>query len=121
MTHLTTVLIVEDEALVRMHGVDLLQDAGFLVLEAADADEALTVLDERAEVQLLFSDIDMPGSMNGLELAAVAYERWPHIHLLVTSGHHRLDNADVPGTGRFIRKPWTADTLLEQINALADN
>ena len=111
----SAVLVVEDEPLVRMHGVDILKDAGFDVFEAADADEALLILGDDVEVHLLFSDVDMPGSMNGLQLAQVVHERWPHIHLLLTSGHHKLQDAEMPGSGKFVRKPWTSESLVRQI------
>ncbi|MFS2108089.1 response regulator [Sphingomonas sp. Sphisp140] len=110
-----TVLVVEDDALIRMHGVDILGDGGFHVLEAANADDALVILSDRADVQLLFSDIDMPGSMDGLNLARVVCERWPSIHLLLTSGQHGLQDGDVPGTARFVRKPWSSQGLLDRV------
>jgi len=113
-----SVLVVEDDALVRMHGMDILEDAGFNVLEASNADDALVILTGGAEVHLLLSDVDMPGSIDGVGLARVVHERWPEVHLLLTSGHHRLADADLPPAGRFIRKPWTADGLLGQVRAL---
>lgn len=113
-----TVLVVEDDALVRMHGTDIFEEAGFKVIEADNADEALAFLDQGAEVHLLFSDIDMPGSIDGLELARIVHERWPRIHLLVTSGHHRLHDADVPGLGRFVRKPWQSGAIMTGVETL---
>ncbi|MCD6070007.1 MAG: response regulator receiver protein, partial [Microvirga sp.] len=80
------ILLVEDEPLVRMAAADDLQDAGFHVLEAANADVALAVLESCSDdVQVLFTDIDMPGSMNGLALAESVQQRWPHISLLISS------------------------------------
>jgi DNA-binding NtrC family response regulator len=111
-------LIVEDETLIRMHGADLLEEAGFTVLEAADADEALSILRNRGGVQLLFSDVDMPGSMDGLELAYLVQKRWPHIRLLLTSGHHRLVARHLPMTGAFVRKPWEHASLVEKVRGL---
>lgn len=84
----TRILVVEDETLIRMVGAEILEDAGFDVLEAADADEALRILQAHDDVLLLFSDVDMPGSMDGLDLARVVHERWPDIRLLLTSGRH---------------------------------
>lgn len=115
---LSTVLIVEDETLVRMHGSDVLGEAGFEVIEAADADEALAILGRHDGVHLLFSDIDMPGSMDGLKLAQLVHERWPHIRLLLTSGHYRLDDGELPAEGRFLRKPWKQDALVGSIRNL---
>lgn len=112
-----TVLVVEDDILVRMHGVDILEDAGFTVLEADSADQALALLAEHDDVHLLFSDIDMPGSMNGVELARLVHARWPLIALLLTSGHHHIDEKNLPDRGRFVRKPWTQERLLATIQA----
>lgn len=114
----STVLIVEDDVLVRMHGADILEAAGFRVLEADSADDALTILNEETDIHLLFSDIDMPGSMNGLDLAHVVHERWPGIPLLLTSGHHRLQEGEAPDVAKFIRKPWFSETLLGHVNTL---
>jgi CheY-like chemotaxis protein len=114
----STVLIVEDEILVRMHGAEMLEDAGFVVLEAANADEALEILDGLDLVHLLFSDIDMPGSMDGLELARLVHERWPLIRLLLTSGFHRLDPSKLPAKGQFMRKPWENNALVERVREL---
>jgi len=111
----TAVLVVEDEPLVRMHGIDILKDAGFDVFEAADADEALLILGDGTEVHLLFSGVDMPGSMDGLQLAHLVHERWPHIHLLLTSGHHKLRDTEMPDAGKFVRKPWTSEALVRQV------
>lgn len=114
----STVLIVEDETLVRMLGTDILEEAGFIVVEAADADEAMVVLQGQPDVHLLFSDVDMPGTMDGLELARLVHERWPQIRLLLTSGHHRLASSDIPGTGQFVPKPWSGTTLVDRIRGL---
>ena len=111
----TTVLVVEDETLVRMYSVGILEDAGFAVLEAESADEALTLLDQHGEVRLLFSDVDMPGSMDGLALARLVHQRWPHIRLLLTSGHHHLQSAVIPDDGQFVRKPWSDKILIDKI------
>jgi CheY-like chemotaxis protein len=110
------VLVVEDEALVRMNGVDILEDAGYTVLEAANADEAMEILNQALNIELLFSDIDMPGSMDGAALAQLVHERWPKIHLLLTSGHHRLTDADVPDHGRFLQKPYSGEAMVEKID-----
>ena len=118
---ISTVLVVEDEILVRMHSADMLEEAGFVVLEAADADEALVILNGLEHVHLLFSDIDMPGSMDGLDLAKIVHDRWPHIRLLLTSGHHRLTLDHLPADGQFVRKPWTQDALLGRIRQLLVN
>jgi CheY-like chemotaxis protein len=114
----TTVLVVEDELLVRMHGVGILEDAGFIVLEAENADEAVAILDRHDEVRLLFSDVDMPGTMDGLELARMVHQRWPAIRLLLTSGHHHLQNATLPDDGQFVRKPWSEAILVNKVRSV---
>ncbi|WP_218775988.1 response regulator [Sphingomonas sp. TZW2008] len=116
--HCPTVLIVEDEPLVRMHGCDLLESAGFDVIEAQTADEALDLLERHGHVRLLFSDVDMPGSMDGLELARRVHLRWPKIGLLMTSGHHRLTPEMIPDHGRFIAKPWRENNVLAEMRAI---
>ncbi|MBV1688436.1 response regulator [Novosphingobium sp. G106] len=113
-----TVLIVEDETLVRMHGVDLLEEAGFQVIEAANADDALVLLRSHNEIGLLFSDIDMPGSMNGLELARAVHAEWPSMRLLLTSGHHNLTESSIPDDGKFVGKPWTEGKLIAKVQAV---
>jgi CheY-like chemotaxis protein len=112
-----TILVVEDEALIRMHGVDILESEGFDVLEAETADEAVALLDTHNTIHLLFSDIDMPGSMDGIELARLVHARWPNIGLLLTSGHREVPEGTLPDHGRFVRKPWTEAMLVEKIRA----
>src|SRR3954451_9536455 len=81
-----TVLIVEDEMLLRMRAVDIVEDAGFTTLEAVNADDALAILEARSDIDMLFTDIQMPGSMNGLKLAHAVHERWPLIKIILVSG-----------------------------------
>jgi two-component system, response regulator PdtaR len=112
----TVVLVVEDQPLVRMTAADELEEAGFRVLEAANADEALEVLEAHAGiVQVLFTDIDMPGSMDGMELAEEVYRRWPHILLLVSSGYARPHPDEIPDHGQFVPKPYIGATLVRHI------
>jgi CheY-like chemotaxis protein len=112
------ILVVEDEAIVRMHGCDMLESAGFEVIEAGTADEAVTLLEEHDDVRLIFSDIDMPGSMDGLELAALVHDRWPRIGFLITSGHRRPCGGDLPDEGQFIAKPWQEDRVVGKIRSI---
>lgn len=111
----TTVLIVEDEVFVRMIGVDMLEDAGYRVFEAENADEALQILSGDAHVEVLFTDIRMPGKMDGLALAEFVHARWPDIKLLVTSGHCCLSDQEVPDGGHFVAKPYRLDTVVDHI------
>lgn len=113
------VLLVEDEPLVRVTAADELEEAGFQVLEAANADVALKVLEARSdEVQVLFTDVDMPGSMDGLALAEQVYRRWPHVLLLISSGYARPDPNGIPDHGQFIPKPYGAATLIRHIHEM---
>ncbi|WP_457092577.1 response regulator [Microvirga sp. P5_D2] len=101
------VLIVDDESILRLNAIDMFEDAGFEVLEAENADRALQLLEIHAdEVTILFTDIHMPGSMDGMDLAREVHRRWPHILPVVTSGRVRLGDRDIPDSGRFILKPY---------------
>jgi CheY-like chemotaxis protein len=109
------VLIVEDEALVRMIAAESLVDAGFVVVEAATADEALATLTlEAAEVDLLFSDIQMPGRIDGLELATIVHDRWPWIAVMLASGALMPLRSEMPQDTRFIPKPYEMGYLVDQ-------
>ncbi len=113
------VLLVEDEPLVRMTAADELDDAGFRVLEAKNADEALVVLEAHSdEVQVLFTDVDMPGSMDGMALAERVYQRWPHVLLLISSGYARPHPDEIPDHGRFVPKPYRGETLVRHITEM---
>ncbi|WP_114943953.1 response regulator [Microvirga calopogonii] len=113
------VLLVEDELLVRMAAAEDLQDAGFHVLEAANADVALAVLEACSrDVQVLFTDIDMPGSMNGLDLAESVQQRWPHISLLISSAYHKPLPEQIPDDGRFVPKPYSSEDVVRCIREL---
>lgn len=103
-----TVLVVEDEPLVRMDISDQLQDFGFKVLEAANADEAVTMLIANPDIQIKFTDVDMPGGMDGLKLAAAVRDRWPPIKIIVTSGRRKVVMEDIPSDSRFFHKPYQA-------------
>jgi two-component system, response regulator PdtaR len=104
-TERPVVLIVEDDALVRASAIEWAKEAGFEAVEAANADEALQALENRNDVRVVFTDIDMPGSMDGLRLAHAIHNRWPPIKLVVTSGQLPADG-DLPKGGRFVRKPY---------------
>ena len=100
------VLLVEDEPLVRMDAADILENAGFEVIEAADAGAAREALDRRKDIHVLFTDVQMPGPMNGLDLAWLVHNHWPDVCLVITSGHLRPDRDRLPDTAVFIAKPY---------------
>jgi two-component system, response regulator PdtaR len=111
-----TILVVEDEALLRMYAADFLEENGFSVVEAENADTALKLLETRDDVRLLFTDVRMPGSCDGMELARKVHARWPHILLVITSGHLRPAHAEIPDHGHFIGKPYGTNELLAEVN-----
>ena len=113
------VLIVEDEPFVRLTGADLLAEAGFEVLEAGNADEALRILEATPEVRVVFSDVEMPGSLDGLGLARRICQRWPSIGIVLTSGH-RVRAETIPCDGRFLAKPYDGQALVRQIEEIVN-
>jgi len=100
------ILIVEDEALVRLYAVDTVTAAGFDVVEAASADEAIRILESRSDIRVVFTDIQMPGLMDGLKLAQAVRDRWRPIKIIVTSGRELATEDDLPEGGRFFAKPY---------------
>jgi CheY-like chemotaxis protein len=111
------VLIVEDELLVRLNAVRTIENAGFKVIEAANADEAIRILESRRDIRVIFTDINMPGSMDGLKLAHAVRHRWPPIKIIVTSGRDDVSEQDLPAGGRFIAKPYDPTQITDAISA----
>jgi CheY-like chemotaxis protein len=112
------VLVVEDEMLLRMRTVDMVEDAGFTSVEAVDADEAVAILESRSDIALLFTDIQMPGSMDGLKLAHAVHERWPPIKIILVSGQLKLANIDIPADSRFFGKPLEASEMIVEMQSM---
>lgn len=112
------VLIVEDEMLLRMRAVDMVEDAGYTSVEAVDADEAVTILEARSDIALLFTDIQMPGSMDGLRLAHAVHERWPPIKIILVSGALKLAKSDIPADSRFFGKPLEAKEMIAEMQEM---
>jgi CheY-like chemotaxis protein len=104
--------------MVRLLGADVLSHAGYTVIEAADAAEALSALETGPKVSLLFTDINMPGQMDGLALARLVHLRWPNIRLLIVSGRPDLSRHEMPVGGRFIPKPYGIENMLLQVRQL---
>jgi len=109
------VLVVEDEFLSRLHAVNLVEDAGYEAIEASNAEEAIAILEARKDIRIVFTDVDMPGTMDGLKLAHAIRTRWPPIELIVTSGHFNLSDADMPERGRFFPKPYRDRDIVSAI------
>lgn len=110
-----TVLVVEDELVLRMRAVDIVEDAGFHALEAVNADEALSILESRSDISLLFSDIQMPGTMDGLKLAQAVHLRWPSIKIILVSGQVKPTDDDKPADSRFFGKPVDVKEMISEL------
>jgi two-component system, response regulator PdtaR len=115
---LPVVLVVEDEPLLRMLAAEVVEEAGFVALEAGDADEAVALLESRPDIALLFTDIDMPGRMDGLNLAHAVRDRWPPVEILVVSGCVWARQADLPTNSRFVGKPYRAEAIVQELRSL---
>ena len=113
------ILVVEDEPIIRLGMVSSIQDAGFTVIEAANADEAIARLRQDDEVRVVVTDVDMPGSMDGIRLAHYVRHRWPPIRLLVISGKVGVVASELPEGARFMSKPYQEPTLIKTIETLA--
>jgi CheY-like chemotaxis protein len=109
------VLVVEDEMLLRMRAVDMVEDAGYTSVEAVDADEAVAILESRSDIALMFTDIQMPGSMDGLKLAHAVRERWPPIKIILVSGQLQPATIDIPADSRFYGKPLEAKEMIAEM------
>ena len=117
-TQVPNVLVVEDEMILRMRAVDLVEDAGFCPVEAVNADEAMSILESRSDISLLFTDIQMPGSMDGLKLAHAVHERWPSIKIILVSGQVKPSDAERPADSRFFGKPLGVEQMITELQAM---
>ncbi|HEY5047993.1 MAG TPA: response regulator [Rhizomicrobium sp.] len=106
---------MDDEWLLRWRARELLEGAGYQVVEAANADEALKILGRRADIALLFTDINMPGSLDGLQLAHEVHKRYPFVKLLITSGKVAPARESIPEEGVFISKPYSAESVVRHL------
>lgn len=113
------VLVVDDDALLRMNAADFLKDAGFKTVEAENAADALKIMETRSDVRILFTDVQMPGSIDGIELAKKIHANWPEVLLLITSGNACPSKRQMPDHGHFLSKPYRAAALVGEIHALA--
>lgn len=112
------VLVVEDEGLLRLSAAEMIEDAGFKVIEAANADEAIRILENRSDIRVVVTDIHMPGSMDGLKLAHAVRNRWPPIKIIVTSGREVPMEDDLPEGSRFLAKPYEPNTITGALHEL---
>lgn len=114
----TKILIVEDEPLIRLGIAATLEQAGFTTVEAADADEAVLQLESDSEIRVVVTDVDMPGSMDGLQLSHAIRKRWPPVHLIVVSGKIGVSVGALPARARFISKPFAEVSLINAISEM---
>lgn len=112
------VLIVEDEMMLRMRATDIVEDAGFMPVEAINADEAISILETRSDITVLFTDIQMPGSIDGLKLAHAVHKRWPAIKIMLVSGRVNPSDSEKPAESRFFAKPLSAERMIIELQAM---
>ena len=108
-TPVPNVLVVEDEMILRMRAVDIVEDAGFNPVEAINADQAIAILESRSDISVLFTDIQMPGSIDGLKLAHAVHDRWPSIKIILVSGQVKPADTERPADSCFFGKPLAAN------------
>lgn len=113
------VLVVEDDWLLRLLAIEMVEDTGLVAVEAANADEAIAILERRADIALIFTDIDMPGSMDGLKLAHAVRRRWPPVKIIIVSGKTLLTDDDLPSDTRFFPKPYSVPGMIAELQSLA--
>lgn len=111
------VLVVEDEPLIRLGMISLVEELGCEVLEAADADAALALIEEDPLVRVIITDVDMPGTMDGVRLAHLVRRRWPPIHMIVISGKVGVSAIELPERALFFAKPYDSDALLAAVRS----
>ena len=114
------VLVVEDHPLIRLAGLEIVASAGFEGIGAANADEAIQILEARTDIHLVFTDIEMPGTMDGLKLAHYIRDRWPPIQLMVASGRAIVEESQLPAGTRFFSKPYSDHTIIDEMTRLLD-
>ena len=114
----SAILIVEDIGLIRLDAVDMAEREGFLVFEAANADDAIAILEAHPEIRLVFTDVEMPGSMDGLKLAHYISLRWPPIRLIVVSGKMMCEQTALPEGGLFFPKPYRQSEIATAMRSL---
>lgn len=116
---LVGVLVVEDEPLVRLVALEAIEAAGFKAYAAADADEAISVLERQRNIRLVFTDINMPGSMDGIRLAHCVRDRWPPVQFIVTSGQLKFREAELPPGSVFVSKPYSPEQIVRKIEKMS--
>jgi len=116
----STVLLVEDEPLIRLFVAELLEDAGFKVVEAANANEALVLMWAGLDINVLLTDVDMPNGCNGFELARQVHELWPGVEILIMSGRQWPAEGDLPQGAAFLAKPCPNETIVSHVHSASE-
>lgn len=114
------ILVVEDEPLLLLDALDMVEDAGFTAYGASNADEAIRLLERHDDIRVLFTDVDMPGSMDGLRLAHAVRDRWPPMGIIVASGHIRVKAEELPENGMFFPKPYLPSVVAKTLHTIAE-
>lgn len=109
------VLVVDDDPFVRLDAVDMVEDLGFVAYQAANADDAIALLEKHDDIRILFTDINMPGSMDGLKLAHAVRKRWPPLVIMIASGHANVAKEKLPRDGVFFPKPYSSATFVREL------
>ncbi len=112
------ILVVEDHPLIRLNALELISEAGFAGVEASNADEAIRILAARPDIRLVFTDIEMPGTMDGLKLAHYIRGRWPKVHLIVASGKEIIQENQLPSGSKFFSKPYGDHSIIEEMTRM---
>jgi DNA-binding NtrC family response regulator len=113
------VLVVEDDAIQRWFAASMVEDAGFEAIEASNADEAVLILESRKDIRIVFTDINMPGSMDGMKLAACIRDRWPPVEVILTSGELGEKDVTLPARGLFFPKPYDPKAVSAAMRRMA--
>jgi two-component system, response regulator PdtaR len=117
-TERPVILIVEEEFLIRMHAAQMITEAGYDVVEAKNADDAIVILETRRDIRVVFTDLQIPGSMDGLKLAHAVRHRWPPIHIVATSAYDASLKDELPAGSVFLLKPYTEREIVGTLHAL---
>ena len=112
------VLVVEDQPLIRFNAVELVNSAGFEAIGAKNADEAIQILHARPDIHLVFTDVEMPGTMDGIRLTHYIRTRWPKIYLIVASGQRIIAENHLPNGSKFFPKPYSDDSIVKEIKRM---
>ena len=113
------VLVVEDDPILLMEAMDLVEDAGLTAYGARNADAAIGLLERHPDIRILFSDVEMPGTMDGLKLARAVRDRWPPVTIIMTSGRAKVTADDMPENGMFFAKPYPPTEIIQTLNRIA--